>query len=207
MKKRATTLAVCLFLTGAGGVASASVATVASGNLIENGSFDKDLSWWFIDGSTPPTWDSGTVHLGSADTQGISIFSQEFDPYLATSLMISFDYEWQSPVPESTDTFSVNLNYTYGTTTWSTRLFSQTSTESDIGTTVSFSDTITLLPLCPSIPHGYELAFSLNEATPENGSEVKIDNVEVNAVPLPAAGWLLGASLVGLLGLRNRKRR
>lgn len=39
-----------------------------------------------------------------------------------------------------------------------------------------------------------------------NGGNVRIDNVEASAVPLPAAGWLLSSGLVGLIGL-SRKRR
>jgi hypothetical protein len=40
-----------------------------------------------------------------------------------------------------------------------------------------------------------------------NGTETTaLDNVRVNAVPIPAAAWLLGAGLAGLAGIRVRRK-
>ncbi|WP_155325819.1 VPLPA-CTERM sorting domain-containing protein [Desulfosarcina ovata] len=47
--------------------------------------------------------------------------------------------------------------------------------------------------------------FILQENNDSNGTRIEIDNVSVSAVPVPAAVWLLGSGLIGLISVKRRK--
>jgi hypothetical protein len=52
------------------------------------------------------------------------------------------------------------------------------------------------------------LKFELGDGTVGHGRAFFTSAVEgVNAVPIPAAGWLLGSGLLGLVGIRRRNRK
>ena len=55
--------------------------------------------------------------------------------------------------------------------------------------------------------NGYLLEFGWNTITPENNdSTVYYDNINfASAVPIPAAAWLFGSALIGLVGFKRRK--
>ena len=62
----------------------------------------------------------------------------------------------------------------------------------------------------PLIPDPTHEIFSSGRAGmsafARNGSEVYFDNVSVSTVPLPAAVWLFGSGLIGLIGFASRKQ-
>ena len=49
----------------------------------------------------------------------------------------------------------------------------------------------------------HDLAFGLVSAGP---SYLSIDGIAINAVPIPAAVWLFGSGLLGLVGIARRKK-
>ncbi|MBT8117404.1 MAG: VPLPA-CTERM sorting domain-containing protein, partial [Gammaproteobacteria bacterium] len=50
-----------------------------------------------------------------------------------------------------------------------------------------------------------ELAFIL-EVTTFTGLEAGLDNVRLNPIPVPAALWLFGSGLLGLVGIARRRQ-
>jgi hypothetical protein len=70
----------------------------------------------------------------------------------------------------------------------------------DVWTTVAY-DTV----LGPDVSGGFTLQFALVcGAVMDCGADVYLDNVSIDAVPIPGAVWLLGSAL-GLLGWMKRR--
>lgn len=53
-------------------------------------------------------------------------------------------------------------------------------------------------------PGDFTIAFAASGTANKLGGF--IDNVELNAVPIPGAVWLLGSGLLGLIGIRRKKK-
>jgi len=51
----------------------------------------------------------------------------------------------------------------------------------------------------------FQIGFA-NIATNYDGSSILYDNIELKAVPIPAAAWLFGSGLLGLVGIARRKK-
>jgi len=180
---------------------------IANASLLTNGTFDTNLSGWTINApDTGVTWDAGTAHVGRTGTPGTAIFSQSFDIAAGTSqLQIDFDYEWQVTQPNSIDTFIAELIYADSGGTVTELLLSQGSDAGNFGNTVSFSGTVSLIDLAAPPSNG-EIRFTLIETNNDVGTRIQLDNVFVSAVPIPAAAWLFGSGLLGLVGIARRKK-
>jgi hypothetical protein len=73
------------------------------------------------------------------------------------------------------------------------------SSQSIFGNTVSFNDIVNFsTPIDELKP-----VFTLTENNPSRGTRIQLDNVLVDAVPIPGAVWLLGCGLTGLVGIRR----
>lgn len=55
-------------------------------------------------------------------------------------------------------------------------------------------------------PSGFEKLTSVSFSPLTEGSLAAFDNFEVEAVPIPAAVWLFGSGLLGLVGIARRKK-
>lgn len=54
---------------------------------------------------------------------------------------------------------------------------------------------------------GSSIVLSFIDATTAKEASAIIDNVRISAVPIPAAAWLLGSGLIGLIGIRRRFKK
>jgi hypothetical protein len=177
--------------------------TASAASLITNGTFDTDLSGWTETG-IGADWVAGAANLGQPGTPGPSTFSQSFELTNA-NVAGSFSFEWQVTPPTGTqDVFSVDLEYqTTGGGTATVTLFGEGSDSGQFGTTVSqgFSTALTDFAVGTAT-----LIFSLQEFNDPNGTRVRLDNVALSQVPLPAAAWLFGSALLGLLTVARRRQ-
>jgi len=165
-----------------------------SGAALVNGDFSAGSSSWdYTVGET--TFVNGTAVLGMPGTGFTSILSQAFDPEGASAMSIAFDYQWQINAPIKEDTFSFFVEQ--NNTVW---LLNEGSGSATFNVTQSLSFLVTVDP--SSL---FTVGFRLDEVNASNGTRVVIDNVSAAPVPVPAAVWLLGSGLLGLIGFRRKR--
>ncbi|QIB65453.1 PEP-CTERM sorting domain-containing protein [Kineobactrum salinum] len=182
------------------------VSTAAQASLIVNGGFDAGLSGWTVDpaSTTGVTWDSGTAHVGRPGPDGVAIFEQSFDIVAGTnSLFVGFDYQWQINRPSTPDFFLAELLYESTSGTEIETLVFEDSSSVAFNTTFDFSGIVQLAGLNAG-PNNGTIRFTLTEDNSGAGSRIQLDNVAVNAVPLPATLLLV---IVGLAGMTVRRKR
>ncbi len=175
-------------------------------SLITNGTFDTDLSGWDIDATTGVTPVTGEARIGQPGSPGYAIFSQTFDIAAGTtSLSIGFDYLWQINAPTTPDEFTVSLSYESNTGTQTISLLDEWS-DSATFANERYDAVIAIDNLSVGLGNGM-ISFMLQENIDTSGTRVHLDNVAVSAVPVPAAIWLFGTALVGLVGFGKRKSK
>jgi hypothetical protein len=191
------------------GVLLFSISGAAQANLIVNGDFDTDLSGWTIAGSgTGVTWDSGTAHVGRPGANGTAIFEQSFDILSGvSSLLVAFDYQWQIIVPSTPDFFLAELVYQSTSGLVTETLVSEDSNASPFNTTLGISSSVILSDVAMGSNNG-TIRFTVTESNTAAGTRIQLDNVAVNAVPLPGVLLLLIAGLAGMVaGRRGSSQR
>ena len=147
-------------------------------------------------GETGITFESGVVKLGRTGTPGEAQISQGFSVTGTQQVLLQFDYQWFSSNPPATDIFTVTLkdssppgndqvafSQLSGAGTFQPAHFQNIFTVNGDGT----------------------LVFYIKEFNNLVGTYVQIDNVSLTTVPLPAAAWLFGSALIGLVAVARRK--
>jgi hypothetical protein len=178
-----------------------SAAATSHANLITNGTFDTDLTGWTVGGEIPTTWIAGTAHLGRPGTPGTSTFSQAFAA--SENLAVAFDYQWQVNPPTSPDFFSAYILFEgTGGASRLNLIDQQSSAAATFGTTASPTFSATLTDLTSA---NATLVFELVENNSPVGTRIQLDNVSINAVPLPATLWLAGVGIVVLAAIRRKR--
>ena len=151
--------------------------------------------------------------------QGIFGFALPFSvPTGATSIDVSFDWAFSGDDTNSTagvedlftagiagNGFSINSPMSPAYT-----LLSQTSPNTTGFTGFNNNGQVTATIALGSLPAAAAgnlryLVFGLSEHSDlATNSAVGIDNIKVSAVPLPAAVWLFGSAMLGMIGMRRR---
>lgn len=150
------------------------------------------IIWTPTDSDINYSFDAGT----SSDDNLYALFDvTDFDGAQANALVLN--------KPADTITFTANgfnFDLTSDVTPNTTTLFGNNefviATSLDNG--ISWSDTFTT----------YELVANTNlyNLTFETGTVLSIDAIpEIQAVPVPAAAWLFGTGLIGIVGIARRK--
>lgn len=204
------------------GIALFMGASAANASLIENGDFELGLASWDHNPNVKAKGSWANIDPKSGERQAVmspdgflpSSLNMNFDSEGSHSVVISFDYNlwsFSSMGSEVGDDFVVSL-------------ISDDSTYFDEIFRVNFNDTISnglTIPNGPTIQgwQNYEETFLFdtsmqlsllfevdNFKDPGQFGIGFIDNVEVSSVPIPGAICLLGSGLVGLIGIRIRRR-
>ena len=173
---------------------------MANASLIVNGTFDTNLTGWQLSATGSTIWEDGTAHIGQPGTNMVSSISQTFNSGTASFLLIEFDYQWQINRPTLNDTFTVGYSYTNSSGPINGQLLFEQSDSPTFNTTIPFSNTLLLSNPISDIT----LEFKLAEVNSPVGTRIQLDNVIVNAVPIPSTVWLLGCGVIGLVGLRRK---
>lgn len=201
------------------GLALLASSWAVNANLITNGDFDSDLSGWTIEPTTGVTWGAGgTANVGQPRTPSAT-FSQMFDIATGTtSLAVGFDYSWQTSQPELPSVFAAVLSYQQGRPQLDPDLNEQevvvveTNESSSSSSVTSFRGLVEIGDFLDGARTGAITFFLLEQDLTPSGTWIEIDNVDVRAVPpsvvpVPAAIWLFGTALIGLIGFGKRKSR
>ncbi len=192
-------------LLGAVCVILSSISGAANANLIVNGSFETgDLTDWSSSGNILVTNAQGSTDgifaglFNGADTTGDGILSQSFSTVIGDTYRLEFDYGVfkAALAPPQTQNMEVELIggvvlldtilTETGSSPISFTTFLFDFTADSTTTTLRFTDMTTS---AQSVSHDFML-----------------DRVSVAAVPIPAAVWLFGSGLLGLIGIARKKK-
>jgi hypothetical protein len=200
------------FLVAGLAAASMAFAGTANAEFVTNGTFDTDLAGWDQEvgtGTIPTSWVSpGAANVGQPGTPGTSTFSQKLS-ITSTSVAYSFDYQWQVNKPSLADVFTAIIEYDLqGGGTSSVELVNQPTSEPGLNFNQTYfvAETTALAGIDTAAADNARIIFTLVENNSPVGTRVQLDNVSVSAVPLPAAAWLFGSALVGLVAVARRRR-
>lgn len=222
MKKLIFLLFSLVFLTSVN-------AFALSTELIENGNFDNGLTGWSTTGDVVLGTNGNTAYLqgnyailGKKTSVGLSTLTQSF--FIENSIeevSLSFDMVFKGfdrsiiRVDDAKAIFSQTISAVWGLVNFDyyTYLEEETSPTSQDSFTVNISYRASLLIsdyLSLADPNA-AIIFQLSESVGSTDSKLFIDNVSViaettNPVPEPATMILLGTGLVGLAGVRRRKK-
>lgn len=192
-------------------------------SLIENGDFENGLDGWasvlghvqVIDTGVPGY--GNVAKLNDSNSRGYEVLGQTFFiPVGTEQLTVSFDYLFKGTDDNSwwDDSVQAYVGYKDGDSlrpfsslrNWNVeRILDVTSSSDLFNTQVHFSTTIDINGLVDHNPNG-AISFWLAETPCYTNTALFVDNVEVNAVPIPSAFVLLGTGIVSLVAV-NRGRR
>jgi hypothetical protein len=146
---------------------------------------------------------SGTFELGTALAPNLSSYS-------INPLTFSFNDGINTVTQANTNsaTFLISTDGTGGITGWNIDLNSVPATDVNeikvyIGTDSTYIDTATL-STCTAASGGHCSSYTLTDAVSNAGNPG--GTWEVTSVPVPAAGWLFGSGLLGLIGMARRNK-
>ncbi|AEB10755.1 hypothetical protein [Desulfobacca acetoxidans] len=201
MKRWSILVMVSVFLLGLGGMAQATLVST----------FDSDTENWTTEGATSPSWTSPGF-IQAYDNAGSwwrfvspNGWDGNWSGYIGGS--ISYDIV---PINNNANQHEHNIeiwsgsNYMYwgvanepAKGVWTTFTVALTDANfTEVGDTFSnILQNVTALKILGDLRGGTG-----------TGDTTGLDNVRVNAIPLPGAVWLLGSGLLRLLGLRRIRR-
>lgn len=214
MKSRLSCWSICFALV----IVSLFSSFAAQASLIVNGGFEEPVvisPYVHRNGDQLPGWTlfstyRGTVHFDtsydpvSEGSQAVQIevpgdwISQRFATVIGRDYTVSFDLSaysvyggppWGTPcAPTCSSDLGVTVGTIYEEFTGSSAGYSTNTlqfTADSSATTLKFEN-LGVLNVWGNYPH--------------------LDNVSVNAVPLPAAVWLFGSGLIGLVGVAIKRK-
>lgn len=197
-----------LLIAAALSISNMAFSNMANANLVQNGSFEATSilnGSWSVHNSLP-NWStvsgagielrnnvvgqaSDGVKFVELDSHNNSAMQQTINTVLGQSYQLLFDYSPRINQAANTNGISVfwnglllnDITANGGSANfWSTQKFWVTGTGKDV------------------------LKFAATGKSDSLGGN--IDNVQLNAVPLPAAAWLFGSALLGFVSLSNRRK-
>lgn len=204
------------------------LATTAHANLIANGDFSDGLNSWTTNGQSVKI-ENGAAILGNGSdpAAGQSKLSQSFFVEPGTEkLYISFDLSFKGFDNNLllSDTFSVVVSdlqielHSVLWWTWEEEVWTDHniySWNSDEGyNTLNVKATVLLSPGFADRNPNAKITFNLSEVLANDpnmflSTTLAISNINITpsaATPVPAAAWLLGSGLAGVMALRRKLR-
>lgn len=177
------------------------ISTSANATTISNGSFETgDFTGWVsagtgnivtdTEGSTDGTF---AASFNGGNVVGNGVLSQSITTVIGNTYLLNLDYGVFGA--SNTQNLQVEL---IGASTLLNQTLSDEGNNPNIFAEFSFgfiaNSTSTTLSFT-------DLTTSLESS----GADFVIDNISVSAVPVPAAIWLFGSGIVGLVGMSRRK--
>jgi len=227
-KKKCTKLVAAMGMTLSAGVAQAAIQDV-----VVNGDFETgDLTGWqtFTNGGSITVGTPNST-LGPAGSNSARLYSDAGGQFpllkierLAAGLLtdgasVTVEFDWYNPI----QTVDINAGPLVGNNVVVVQLLTERTgdngasaedliapptflTGGDLWNHASFTTT-----LGPDAGGGVSLFFQTNTgANTFAAMDFYVDNVsittDVSAVPVPAAAWLFGSGLLGLVGVARRKK-
>jgi len=189
-----TTICSCLF------------STVATAATIINGSFETgDFTGWISTGTgnnvTPNEGSTDGIYAASfngGEVVGNGTLSQSFTTVIGNTYLLDFDYGvFNAPNIAIPQTQNLRVELIGGSTLLS-QILTDTGSNPNVFTTYAFGFTADSISTTLSFTDLTTLSQSAS-------TDFVIDNVSVSPVPVPAAVWLFGSGLLGLIGAARRK--
>ena len=225
--KKCTKLVAAMGITLFAGTAQAALQ-----NVVVNGDFESgDLTGWISfnnDGSTAAISDNSTIAPGNtgsfagqmlAPAGGFPILKVErlAEGLLTGGAAVTVSYDVYSPL----QTVDKNLGDFVGQVVFVAELFTERTGDNGAVNEILQSAPVWITPewqrytfntnLAADAGGGVSLLFKADCGANTNCAfDARIDNVsivtDVSAVPVPAAVWLFGSGLLGLVGVARRKK-
>lgn len=190
--------------------AAVTTANAASVNLVQNGSFEKpDISsvpsgWTILSNPNLPGWTSGSNGVELRRVVGVAqegknfveldgntngFISQSIETVLDKMYTLSFWYSNRVNTVQGTN----GINWSFGTNNGGPLLTANSNTHTWTNFTTNVLGT------------GSPMLLTFTAAGKSDSYGSSLDNVQVTATPIPAAIWLFGSALAGLVGVSRRK--
>ncbi len=184
--------------------AAVTTANAASVNLVQNGGFEADIqaSGTWNNYANLTNWTGGSkgielrnnvvgtasegVNFVELDTTDNSSISQIINTVLNQTYKLSFDYTNRPGTVPATN----GLGWSFGSVTGSAPIVSDYIWH-------TFTTTVTAT--------GPTMVLALSAINTSDSFGSSLDNVKLTATPIPAAIWLFGSALAGLVGVSRRK--
>ncbi len=148
------------------------------------------------------------THTGSNTPQTYAASTRLPNPYLNVDYDLGSTYVvekmafWNYPFPDSAAIVGINV-YTSDTADFLTSLLVGTFSPISDGNRITNINEVQIFDLLDSTARYLRLQITATETTTGNGfSELALG---VTPVPLPAAVWLFGSGMAGLIGFSRRK--
>jgi len=189
-----TAMCSCLFSVGA------NAATITNGSF-ETGDFTGWISTGTGNNVTPNEGSTDGIYAASfngGEVVGNGTLSQSFTTVIGNTYLLDLDYGvFGVPTNSIPNTQSLRVELIGGSTLLS-QILTDTGSNPNVFTTYSFGFT--------ADSTSTTLSFTdLTTLSQSASTDFVIDNVSVSPVPVPAAAWLFGSGLLGLIGAARRK--
>jgi hypothetical protein len=171
-------------------------AGIASADLVQNGGFESSPNFvdWTATGAV--TIDTASPCQGNNDALYTAAGATLYQTLSTTKGQVyTVSFYLKEPVSAGASNFEA---------LWGTSLASMTVLDTPKVTVGTGYEEFQFNVTAPNVTSTSEIIEF--KATGPAASQFQLDNVSVTPTPIPAAAWLLGSGLMGLLGLRNEKR-